>query len=108
MKATPSMRAALILLVTPIATGALAQSSKPTASAVKTGTGSGTITAVDAKGETVTIKHGPIPAIGWPTMTMTFRASPPTLLRGLRSGQRVAFTAKAKGMTAKITAIGPQ
>ncbi|NWM55111.1 copper-binding protein, partial [Escherichia coli] len=44
---------------------------------------------------------------GWPAMTMTFRASPPTLLKGLRSGQRVAFTAKAKGMTAEVTAISP-
>ena len=104
MKATFSMRAAFMLLVTPIAASALAQGSRPAASAVKSGSGSGTITAVDAKGGTVTIKH---PTIGWPAMTMTFRASPPTLLKGLRSGQRVAFTAKAKGMTAEVTAISP-
>lgn len=107
MKATFTMRAAFMLLVTPIAASALAQGSRPAASAVKSGSGSGTITAVDAKGGTVTIKHGPIPTIGWPAMTMTFRASPPTLLKGLRSGQRVAFTAKAKGMTAEVTAISP-
>jgi len=107
MKASPSLRAALILLVTPIAAGALAQGSRPAASAVKSGSGSGTITAVDAKGGTVTIKHGPIPTIGWPAMTMTFRASPPALLKGLRWGQRVAFIAKAKGMTAEVTAISP-
>ncbi|MGN5376201.1 copper-binding protein (plasmid) [Sphingomonas panni] len=65
-----------MLLVTPIAASALAQGSRPAASAVKSGSGSGTITAVDAKGGTVTIKHGPIPTIGWPAMTMTFRASP--------------------------------
>lgn len=109
MKLTHSMRAASILLLVPIATGAFAQGGKPSAAAaaVKTGTGMGTITAVDAKGGTVTIKHGPIPTIGWPAMTMTFRASPPALLKGLRSGQRVAFTARAKGMAAEITAFSP-
>lgn len=41
-------------------------------------------------------------------MTMTFRASPPTLLKNLRTGQRVGFTAKAQGMNAEVTAIRPQ
>ncbi len=109
MKLTHSMRAASILLLVPIATAAIAQGGKPSAAAaaVKTGNGMGTITAVDAKGGTVTIKHGPIPSIGWPAMTMTFKAAPPALLKGLRSGQRVAFTARAKGMAAEVTAIRP-
>ncbi|MFC6628050.1 copper-binding protein [Sphingomonas yabuuchiae] len=75
-----------MLLVTPIAASALAQGSRPAASAVKSGSGSGTITAVDAKGGTVTIKHGPIPTIGWPAMTMTFRASPPDPAQGTAVG----------------------
>lgn len=109
MKLTHSMRLASILLLVPIATGAVAQGGKPSAAAaaVKTGNGMGTITAIDTKGRTVTIKHGPIPSIGWPAMTMTFRASPPALLKGLRSGQRVAFTARATGMAAEVTAISP-
>ena len=101
------LRAALILLVAPVPTTAFAQAAKPAAAAVKTGRGMGTITALDAKGGTVTIKHGPIPSIGWPAMTMTFKAAPPALLKGLRSGQRVAFTARAKGMAAEVTAISP-
>ncbi|RSU50986.1 copper-binding protein [Sphingomonas sp. S-NIH.Pt15_0812] len=107
MKLTHSMGAASILLLVPIATGAFAQAGKPSAAAVKTGNGMGAITAIDAKGGTVTIKHGPIPSIGWPAMTMTFKAAPPALLKGLRSGQRVAFTARAKGMAAEVTAISP-
>ena len=109
MKLTHSMRVASTLLLVPIATAAIAQGGKPSAgvAAMKTGNGMGTITAVDAKGGTVTIKHGPIPTIGWPAMTMTFRAFPPALLKGLRSGQRVAFTARVKGMAAEVTAISP-
>ena len=97
---------AAVLLV-PGATTAWAQAGKPVA-ATKVGNGAGTITALDAKAGTVTIKHGAIPAIGWPAMTMTFRASPPALLKNLRAGQRVGFTAKAQGMNAVVTAIKPQ
>ncbi|WP_066782002.1 copper-binding protein [Sphingomonas sp. CCH5-D11] len=95
------------LLLAPGSTTAWAQSAKP-AAAAKVGTGAGTITALDTRAGTVTIKHGAIPAIGWPAMTMTFRASPPTLLKNLRTGQRVGFTAKAQGMNAEVTAIRPQ
>ncbi|WP_137898041.1 copper-binding protein [Sphingomonas sp. 2SG] len=108
MKVTSMLRAGLILLVTPLATNALAAPASPAASAVKVGKGVGTITALDPRGGTVTIKHGPIPAIGWPAMTMTFRASPPTLLKDLQKGQRVGFTAKARGMTAEVTSIRRQ
>jgi Cu(I)/Ag(I) efflux system protein CusF len=96
-----------ILLLVPGATTAWAQSAKP-AAAAKVGNGAGTITALDTRAGTVTIKHGAIPAIGWPAMTMTFRASPPALLKNLRAGQRVGFTARAQGMNAEVTAIRPQ
>jgi Cu(I)/Ag(I) efflux system membrane fusion protein len=39
----------------------------------------------------VTLSHGPIPAAGWPAMTMTFRLADPALARGLKVGERVAF-----------------
>lgn len=38
----------------------------------------------------VTLSHGPVPAIGWPAMTMAFRADP-MLLRGLKAGDQVRF-----------------
>ena len=38
----------------------------------------------------VTLSHGPISAIGWPAMTMAFRADP-MLLHGLKSGDQVTF-----------------
>ena len=108
MNIKSSVLAGAVLLLGPGATTAWAQSGKPAAAAAKIGNGVGSITALDTRAGTVTIKHGAIPAIGWPAMTMTFRASPPVLLKNLRTGQRVGFTAKAQGMNAEVTAIKPQ
>jgi Cu(I)/Ag(I) efflux system protein CusF len=76
-----------------------------TKAAVKTGKGTGVITALDVKAAKVTIKHGPIPSVGWPAMTMTFRATPPTLLKDIHVGQAVAFGVRAEGASAEVTAI---
>ncbi|WP_235209969.1 copper-binding protein [Sphingobium sp. Ant17] len=46
------------------------------APAAKTGQGVGVITAIDAKANKLTIQHGPIPAVGWPAMTVAFKANP--------------------------------
>src|SRR5512134_678317 len=40
-----------------------------------TASGSGEVTAVDPAAGTITIDHGPIEALDWPAMTMTFAAS---------------------------------
>ena len=39
----------------------------------------------------VTLSHQPVPAIGWPAMTMTFRLADPALAQGVKVGDRVAF-----------------
>ena len=70
-----------------------------------TGQGTGVIRAVDQKGGTVTIQHGPIPAVGWPAMTMTFKARPASLLKSLKVGQGVRFDLSVKGYAAEVTAI---
>ena len=71
---------------------------------VKVGKGVGVITAVDPRAGKVTIKHGPIPTVGWPAMTMTFRTSP-ALLGTVRAGQTVAFTVRTRGMDAEVIAL---
>ena len=43
----------------------------------------------DAQG--VTLDHGPVPALKWPAMTMTFRLGDPVLERGFKAGDRVRF-----------------
>lgn len=75
------------------------------AHAAKMGQATGVITAIDPKAGTLTINHGAIPAIGWPAMTMTFKANPSTLLKGLGVEQEIAFDCTARGMTAEVTAI---
>ncbi len=39
----------------------------------------------------VTLSHQPVPAIGWPAMTMTFRLADPALAQEVKVGDRVAF-----------------
>jgi len=43
------------------------------------------------KGDSITLSHEPIPAIGWPAMTMTFRLKSVALAKGLETGDRVVF-----------------
>lgn len=51
--------------------------------------GEGVIKAIDS--DTVTIQHGPITTLGWPAMTMRFKADNPATLATLKPGQRVRF-----------------
>ena len=82
--------------------------SMPSASAAKHGQGSGVIRAIDPAAGTLTIQHGPIPAVGWPAMTMTFKAKPPTLLTGLKVGEAISFDCTVRGMAADVTAVRPK
>jgi Cu(I)/Ag(I) efflux system protein CusF len=74
----------------------------------KQGQGAGVIKAIDAKAGTLTLQHGPIPAVSWPAMTMTFKATPPSLLTGLKVGQSIGFDTTVQGMKADITAVRPK
>ncbi|MCX8475861.1 MAG: efflux RND transporter periplasmic adaptor subunit [Sphingomonas sp.] len=49
----------------------------------------GRIGKIDANG--VTLDHGPVPALKWPAMTMTFRLGRPALARRFKAGDRVRF-----------------
>lgn len=75
------------------------------ASATKTGRGTGVITAIDAATGTVTIRHQPIATLGWPAMTMGFKARPPALLKGLKVGQKIGFDANQASGLPELTAI---
>jgi len=56
------------------------------------GQGTGTVNSVDASGHKINLTHGPIPALGWPGMTMDFAVAPAVDLRTLKPGTRVNFT----------------
>jgi Cu(I)/Ag(I) efflux system protein CusF len=98
---------AIVALAPPAATQAMTNMPGMSDAVVKTGQSVGVITALDRKAGKVTIKHGPIPAVGWPAMTMTFRAAP-TLLGTVKAGQTVAFTVRTRGIDAEVTAMKPR
>lgn len=52
----------------------------------------GEVTAI--AGDQVTISHGPVEGLGWPAMTMTFRAGQPRMAQNVSVGDRVSFTFK--------------
>jgi Cu(I)/Ag(I) efflux system membrane fusion protein len=58
-------------------------------------------------GDQITISHEPVPAIGWPAMTMTFRLEPPTLAKGLKAGDRVAFGFEQRPDGPVVRRLGP-
>ena len=72
--------------------------------ATKTGSGSGKITELDKAGGKITIEHGPIPAVGWPEMTMGFKADP-KMISDLAVGDQVDFTMSLKGNDVTVMAI---
>lgn len=52
---------------------------------------------VNAAARTITLKHGEIANLGMGPMTMVFQVRDPALLRGVRAGDRVRFTAERAG-----------
>ncbi|MGC2855545.1 copper-binding protein [Novispirillum sp. DQ9] len=54
--------------------------------------GTGTVNAIDAGKRTVNVTHAPIPAIGWPAMTMDFAVAQGVDLAPLKAGDAIAFT----------------
>ena len=64
---------------------------------------SGKIEAI--KGNTVTLSHGPVPAIKWPAMTMEFKLEEPTIMRGFKKGDPVNFTFEKSKTGAIVTSI---
>jgi Cu/Ag efflux protein CusF len=67
--------------------------------------GTGTVTAIGAG--SVTIDHAPIPEVGWPAMTMGFKASP-EVAKSVKVGDKVAFDLKVQGGAGEVTAIRKQ
>lgn len=70
--------------------------------------GSGIINAIDPARHKLTISHGPIPAIGFPAMTMDFAVAPAVNLAALKPGMRVDFTiAQDQTGIYQIEAVSP-
>lgn len=66
-------------------------------------TATGTITKVSER--SVTLRHGPVPALDWPAMTMAFAVKGPGQVRGLRPGDEVTFSFEQERTGPRIVAI---
>jgi Cu/Ag efflux protein CusF len=70
--------------------------------------GVGTINSVDPAQHKLNISHGPIPAIGFPAMTMDFAVAHGVDLGALKPGMRVDFTIEqGAGGTFEIQSVSP-
>jgi Cu(I)/Ag(I) efflux system periplasmic protein CusF len=67
----------------------------------------GEVRRIDAAGGRVTIKHGEIVSLGMPPMTMVFRAKDPSLLQGLKVGDKVRFQAEQDGSNYFLLSVEP-
>ena len=59
------------------------------AAAGEAASGTGTVNAIMER--KVNISHGPIPALGWPAMTMDFDLAESATTEGIKVGQTVTF-----------------
>jgi len=70
-----------------------------------TGVVDGEIRKVDKDAKKLTIKHGPIPGLEMPAMTMVFQVKDPALLDKVKPGDKVKFEAQKLGGAFTVTKI---
>lgn len=65
---------------------------------------SGEVRRVDAQAGKITIKHGAISDLGLPAITLVYHADP-ALLKGIKPGDKITFTAKREAEKYVVTEI---
>lgn len=74
--------------------------------AVKVGSGTGKVTAIDQANGKITIAHGAIAAVGWPAMTMTFSVKPKLLMfAGVKVGNQIKFEMRTSASGPEVTSV---
>jgi Cu/Ag efflux protein CusF len=67
----------------------------------------GEIRKVDKDAGKLTIKHGPIPSMDMPPMTMVYRVKDPAMLDKMKPGDKVKFLAEKVGSAFTVMQIEP-
>jgi Cu/Ag efflux protein CusF len=67
----------------------------------------GEIRKVDKDTKKITIKHGPMPSLDMPPMTMVFQVKDPAMLDTVKPGDKVKFQAEKLGGAFTVTRIEP-
>lgn len=68
-------------------------------------TTTGVVNSIDKAALKGTITHEPVPALGWPAMTMGFAFEDVSLLEDLKAGDKVRFDFRNQGNTSVIVDI---
>lgn len=67
----------------------------------------GEVRKVDKAAGKITLKHGPIPSIEMPPMTMVFKVKDPAMLDKVKAGDTVRFKAESVNGAYTVTDIQP-
>ena len=67
----------------------------------------GEVRKVDKDAQKLTIKHGPIPSMDMPPMTMVYRVKDPAMLGQVKQGDKIKFDAEKVGGQYVVTRIEP-
>ena len=67
----------------------------------------GEIRKVDKDAKKITIKHGPMPTLDMPAMTMVFQVKDPAILDKVKAGDKVKFQAEKLGGAFTVTGMEP-
>ena len=82
---------------------ALMLAGAPVALAQSVHKANGTVIKLDRERGKVTIKHGPVASLNWPSMTMSFDVKDKALLDKAKAGQAVEFSFIQSGRSNVIT-----
>ena len=58
--------------------------------------------------DTIMISHGPVVALNWPAMTMTYEVRDPALVAELQPGEQVSFSFRREDFAYVLTEVAPQ
>jgi Cu(I)/Ag(I) efflux system protein CusF len=108
MKLLPTLSVAFVLAMT--TSVAVAQSGGMKGmdmNAVQKGThqASGTVRKIDAEAGRLTIAHGPVPSLNWPSMNMVFKVKDNALLGKVKPGDKIEFSFVQSGKDYLVTEI---
>ncbi len=101
--------ALFIALTIPVAAYAVEAHHQPAAAGAADATpmADGEVRKVDMDAKKITLRHGPIPNLDMPAMTMVFQVRDPALLDKVKAGDKIKFSAEKAGGAFIVTHIEP-
>ena len=67
----------------------------------------GEVRKVDKETKKITLRHGPIPSLDMPAMSMVFQVKDPAMLDQVKAGDKIRFQAEKIGGQYTVTHIEP-